>query len=65
MVTMLEDEGERSGYLSNLLKAAKSWFRFNRKDIDVDIKLVRESGLFDSEKPPVPAELPLDLSTPI
>jgi hypothetical protein len=57
MATMLEDDGMRSSYISNLLKAGKSWFRACRKHIDVDIKLTRESGLFDSEKPPVPAEL--------
>lgn len=57
MATMLEDEGKRSSYIKNMLKAGKSWFRACRKHIDVDIKLTRETGLFDSEKPPVPAEL--------
>jgi integrase len=63
IVTMFEDDGKRSAYISNMLKAAKSWFRFNRKHIDVDIKLRRESGLFDTEKPPTPAELRRILDT--
>jgi hypothetical protein len=45
MVTLLEDGGKRSSYISNHLKAAKSWFRFNRKHVEVEIKLARESGL--------------------
>jgi integrase len=56
-VSLLEDDGKRSSYIANMLKAAKSWFRFNRKHIEVNIKLTRESGLFDKEKPPTLAEL--------
>jgi hypothetical protein len=57
MVTMLEDQGKRSSYISNLLKAAKSWFKFNRKHVEVDIKLTRETGLYDREKAPTTPEL--------
>jgi hypothetical protein len=46
-----------------MLKAAKSWFRFNHKHLEVDIKLSRESGVFDREKPPTPAELRRILDT--
>jgi hypothetical protein len=63
MVTMLEDQGKRSSYISNMLKAAKSWFRFNHKHLEVDIKLSHESGLFDREKPPIPAEMRRILDT--
>lgn len=52
MVTVLEDHGKRSSYISNFLKATKSWFRFNRKNIDVNIRLARETGLYDKEKAP-------------
>jgi hypothetical protein len=57
MVSLLEDQGKRSGYISNILKAAKSWFRFNRKHIEVDIKLRRETGVYAREKPPTTPEL--------
>lgn len=57
MVTLMEDEGARSGYISNCIKAAKSWFRHNRKHIDIDIKLKRETGLYSQEKPPTTPEL--------
>jgi hypothetical protein len=57
MVTLMEDEGARSGYISNVLKAAKSWFRHNRKHIDIDIKLKQETGLYSQEKPPTTPEL--------
>jgi hypothetical protein len=57
MVSVLEDQGKRSGYISNLLKAAKSWFKFNGKHIEVDIRLARETGLYDQEKAPTTPEL--------
>jgi hypothetical protein len=57
MVTLMEDNGARSGYISNVLKAAKSWFKHNRKHIDIDIKLKRETGLYSQEKPPTTPEL--------
>jgi hypothetical protein len=34
MGSLLEDQGKRSGHISNILKAAKSWFKFNRKHIE-------------------------------
>lgn len=43
--------------MSNCVKAAKSWFRHNRKHIDVDIKLKRETGVYSQEKPPTTPEL--------
>ncbi len=57
MVSLMEDEGARSGYISNVLKAAKSWFRYNRKHIDIDIRLKRETGLYSQEKSPTTSEL--------
>lgn len=45
------------GYISNLLKAAKSWFKFTGKHIKVDIRLARETGLYDREKAPTTPEL--------
>jgi len=57
MVSVLEGHGKRSSYISNLLKAAKSWFKFNRKHIEVDIRLARETGLYDQEKAPTTPEL--------
>ena len=57
MVSVLEDQGKRSSYISNLLKAAKSWFKFNRKHLEVDIRLARESGIYDKEKAPTTPEL--------
>lgn len=57
MVTFMEDNGARSGYISNVLKTAKSWFRHNRKHIDIDIKLKQETGLYSQEKPPTTPEL--------
>jgi hypothetical protein len=63
MVTLMEDQGAKSGYISNCLKAAKSWFRHNRKHIDIDIKLKQETGLYSQEKPPTTPELRKILDT--
>ena len=57
MVSLLEDQGKRSDYISNILKAAKSWFKFNRKHIEVDIKLRLETGVYAREKTPTTPEL--------
>ena len=53
----LSHQGKRSGYISNILKAAKSWFKFNRKHIEVDIKLKRETEIYPREKTPTTPEL--------
>jgi site-specific recombinase XerC len=57
MISLLEDEGKRSSYISNLFKTAKSWFKHNRKHIEVEYKLSPETGLYATEKPPTNDEL--------
>lgn len=58
MISLLEDEGKRSSYISNLFKTAKSWFKHNSKQIDVEYKVARgETGLYAKEKPPTNEEL--------
>jgi integrase len=57
MINLLEDEGKRSSYISNLFKTAKSWFKHNKKQIEVEYKVSPESGLYGKEKPPTNEEL--------
>jgi integrase len=57
MISLLEDDGKRSSYISNLFKTAKSWFKHNKKRIEVEYKVSPESGLYAKEKPPTNEEL--------
>ena len=52
MINLMEDEGKRSSYISNLFKTAKSWFKHNRKRIDVEYKVGREAEVYADERPP-------------
>jgi len=57
MISLLEDEGKRSSYISNLFKTAISWFKHNRKHVEVEYKVSPETGLYATEKPPTNEEL--------
>jgi integrase len=58
MISLLEDEGKRSSYISNLFKTAKSWFKHNDKRIEVEYRVAKgETGLYAKEKPPTNDEL--------
>jgi site-specific recombinase XerC len=57
MISLLEDDGKRSSYISNLFKTAKSWFKHNRKHVEVEYKVAPETGLYAKEKPPTNDEL--------
>ncbi len=57
MISLLEDNGKRSSYISNLFKTAKSWFKHNRKHVEVEYKVAPETGLYAQEKPPTNEEL--------
>jgi hypothetical protein len=63
MISLLEDEGKRSSYISNLFKTAKSWFKHNKKRIEVEYKVSPETGLYAKEKPPTNEELRRILDT--
>jgi len=53
MISLLEDEGKRSSYISNLFKTAKSWLKQNRKRVEVEYKVAPETGLYAKEKRPL------------
>jgi integrase len=57
VATDLEDGKLRSSYIANIIKAAKSWLKFNGKKPDVEIKFARETGKYAQEKPPTNNEL--------
>jgi site-specific recombinase XerC len=57
MINLLEDDGKRSSYISNLFKTTKSWFKHNRKHVEVEYKVAPETGLYAQEKPPTNEEL--------
>ena len=57
MISLLEDDGKRSSYISNLFKTAKSWFKHNRKRVEVEYKVAPETGIYAKEKPPTNDEL--------
>jgi len=56
-VSVLEDGKVRSSYIANIIKAAKSWLKFNGKKPDVEIKFARETGKYAHERPPTTDEL--------
>jgi hypothetical protein len=43
VVSALEKEGKRSEYISNYVKALKSWWRFAGKKVDRKVKLPQRS----------------------
>jgi len=68
VVSALEKEGKRSEYISNYVKALKSWWRFTGKKVDRKVKLRRDSdeGKYSDEVPPTNDELRriLDMADP-
>jgi hypothetical protein len=68
VVSALEKEGKRSEYISNYVKALKSWWRFTGKKVERKVKLRRDSdeGKYSDEVPPTNDELRriLDMADP-